>query len=35
MASPAIAQVTAEPFLSELSITAIPVHGEASLITRA
>lgn len=34
MASPAIAQVAAEPFLSELSITAIPVHEEASLITR-
>jgi quinol monooxygenase YgiN len=34
MASPAIAQVAAEPFLSDLSITAIPVHEEASMITR-
>lgn len=34
MASPAIAQVAAEPFLSELTITAIPVHEEASAITR-
>jgi len=34
MASPAIAKVAAEPFLSDLTITAIPVHEEASLITR-
>lgn len=32
--SPAIARVAAEPFLSDLTITAIPVHDEASLITR-
>ena len=34
MKSPAIAKVAAEPFLSDLTITAIPVHEEASLITR-
>ena len=34
MTSPAIAKVAAEPFLSDLKITAIPVHEEASLITR-
>jgi len=34
MASPAIAKVAAEPFLKDLSITAIPVHEGASLITR-
>lgn len=34
MASPAIAKVAAEPFLKELTITAIPVHEEASTITR-
>jgi hypothetical protein len=33
MASPAIAKVAAEPFLKDLSITAIPVHEGASLIT--
>ncbi|MFN3809436.1 MAG: YdhR family protein [Roseateles asaccharophilus] len=34
MASPAIAKVAAEPFLKDLSITAIPVHEEASSVTR-
>lgn len=34
MASPAIAKVAAEPFLKDLSITAIPVYEAASLITR-
>lgn len=34
MASPAIAQVAAEPFLKDLEITAIPVHETASAITR-
>jgi hypothetical protein len=34
MASPAIAQVAAEPFLKDLVITAIPIHEEASSITR-
>ncbi len=34
MASPAIAQVAAEPFLKDLVITAIPVQEEASSITR-
>ena len=34
MASPAIAKVAAEPFLRELTITALPVHEAASLITR-
>jgi len=34
MTSPANAKVAAEPFLSDLTITAIPVHEEASLITR-
>jgi quinol monooxygenase YgiN len=34
MASPAIGKVAAEPFLRDLSITAIPVHEEASSITR-
>lgn len=34
MDSPAIAKVAAEPFLSNLSIIAIPIHEEASLITR-
>ena len=34
MASPAIAQVAAEPFLKELVITAIPIQEEASSITR-
>lgn len=34
MKSSAIAKVAAEPFLSDLTITSIPVHEEASLITR-
>ncbi|NJK60642.1 MAG: YdhR family protein [Oscillatoriales cyanobacterium SM2_1_8] len=34
MKSDAIAKVAAEPFLSDLTITEIPVHEEASLITR-
>jgi hypothetical protein len=34
MASPAIAKVAAEPFLKDLSITAIPVAEDASRITR-
>ncbi len=34
MASPAIAQVAAEPFLHDLVITAMPVHQAASAITR-
>jgi len=34
MASPAIAKVASEPFLSDLTITTIPVHEEASAITR-
>ncbi|MGL0944187.1 YdhR family protein [Vibrio vulnificus] len=34
MASPAIANVAAEPFLKDLTITTIPVHEEASVITR-
>jgi heme-degrading monooxygenase HmoA len=34
MASPAIAKVAAEPFLQDLAITVIPVHEEASAITR-
>jgi hypothetical protein len=34
MNSSAIAKVAAEPFLSDLIITTIPVHEEASLITR-
>lgn len=34
MASPAIAKVAAEPFLRDLTITAIPVHEGASEITR-
>ncbi|GAB2916689.1 YdhR family protein [Rheinheimera gaetbuli] len=34
MASPAIAKVAAEPFLKDLVITEIPVHEEASAITR-
>lgn len=34
MTSPAIAKVAAEPFLSNLTITAIPIQEEASLITR-
>ena len=34
MASPAIAKVAAEPFLKDLVITAMPVHEEASAITR-
>ncbi len=33
MASPAIAQVAAEPFLKDLNITAIPVQEGATLIT--
>jgi quinol monooxygenase YgiN len=33
MASPAIAQVAAEPFLKDLVITAMPVHEGASAIT--
>jgi hypothetical protein len=34
MASPAIAQVAAEPFLTDLVITAIPIQEDASSITR-
>lgn len=34
MSSPAIAKVAAETFLTNLSITALPVHEEASRITR-
>lgn len=34
MASPAITKVAAEPFLKDLTITAIPVHEQASSITR-
>ena len=34
MAAPAIARVAAEPFLKDLSITAIPVVEDASRITR-
>lgn len=34
MASPAIAKVAAEPFLKDLTITVLPVHEEASAITR-
>lgn len=34
MASPAIAKVAAEPFLKDLIITEIPVHEDASRITR-
>ena len=34
MASPAIAKVAAEPFLKDLSITAIPVHEGALITTR-
>jgi hypothetical protein len=34
MASSVIAKVAAEPFLSCLTIAAIPVHEKASLITR-
>lgn len=34
MASAAIAQVAAEPFLTDLTVTTIPVHEEASAITR-
>jgi Putative mono-oxygenase ydhR len=34
MASPAIAKVASEPFIKDLSITSIPVHEEASAITR-
>lgn len=34
MASSAIAQVAAEPFLKDLVITAIPIQEEASSITR-
>lgn len=34
MASPAIAQVAAEPFLKDLVITSLPVVESASAITR-
>jgi len=34
MASPAIAKVGSEPFLKDLSITAMPVFENASKITR-
>lgn len=34
MASEAVAQVAAEPFLKDLVITALPVHEAASSITR-
>ncbi|MGL5824460.1 MAG: YdhR family protein [Nocardioides sp.] len=34
MASPAVQRVAAEPFLRDLTITAIPVHERASSITR-
>lgn len=34
MTSPAIAKVAAEPFIKDLTITAIPVHESASHVTR-